>query len=170
MLKSPKIVFIIGRYNHWVIPYQLTHLFPGPSPILMKFGSLVDPPSGTNIQQVSAHCHHYWWSYRTSKFSKICQNFRLGTTKYPLTRKVNQLIFKTVVPLEGGDDSLSKDMLLDDLLTHLTFQGHFPRPWPLTYIFRNTSPSIFLNLGWQVLSDVGKEHVKFGYGELGISK
>ena len=28
----------------WVIPYQLTHFFPNPSPILVKFGRLVDPP------------------------------------------------------------------------------------------------------------------------------
>ena len=28
----------------WVIPCQLTHFFPGPSLILMKFGGLVDPP------------------------------------------------------------------------------------------------------------------------------
>ena len=28
----------------WVIRSQLIHFFPGPSPILMKFGRLVDPP------------------------------------------------------------------------------------------------------------------------------
>ena len=39
----------------------------------------------------------------------------------------------------------------------------------MTYIFRNTSPSILLNFREEVLRDVGKGHVKFGYGELGIS-
>ena len=28
----------------YVIPCQLTHFFPDPSPILVKFGRLVDPP------------------------------------------------------------------------------------------------------------------------------
>ena len=74
-----------------------------------------------------------------------------------------------MVPLERGDNFLSNDMLLDDLLRHLTFQGHFLRPWPLTYIFQNTYPSIFLNFREELLSDVGNEHVKFGFGELGIS-
>ena len=83
--------------------------------------------------------------------------------------KSNQLTFKIVVPLEKGDNFLSNDMLLDDLMRHLTFQGHFLWPWPLTYIFRNTYPLIFLNLGEEVLSDVGKRHVNFGFGELGIS-
>ena len=39
----------------------------------------------------------------------------------------------------------------------------------MTYIFRNTSPSIFLNFREEVPRDVGKGHVKFGFGELGIS-
>ena len=123
----------------------------------------------TNTHQVSAHYHHYWWSYSTSKISEIYQNFRLWDTKYTLTRKVTNWFFKNMVPLERGDNFLSNDMLLDDLLRHLTFQGHFLRPWPLTYIFRNTYPSIFLNFGEEVLSDVGKGHAKFGFGELGIS-
>ena len=96
---------------------------------------------------------------------------KLSTLGYKIyfNLKSNQLIFETVVPLERGDNFLSNDMLLDDLLKYLTFQGHFLWPWPLTYIFRNTYPSIFLNFGDKVLSDVGKRHVKFGFGELGIS-
>ena len=35
---------MVHAYTHiWVIPCQLTHFFPGPSPILMKFVILVDP-------------------------------------------------------------------------------------------------------------------------------
>ena len=36
---------LIKTFTIWVIPCQLTHFFPGPSPILMKFGRLVDPPA-----------------------------------------------------------------------------------------------------------------------------
>ena len=60
-------------------------------------------------------------------------------------------------------------MLLDDLLRHLTFQCHFLRPSPLTYISRNTSSSIFLNFREKVRSYVGKRHVKFGTKVLKIS-
>ena len=36
-------IWLITGEIIWVIPCQLTHFFPGPSPILMKFGILVDP-------------------------------------------------------------------------------------------------------------------------------
>ena len=48
----------------------------------------------TNTHQVSAHYHHYWWSYSTSKISEIYQNFRLWDTKYTLTRKVTNWFLK----------------------------------------------------------------------------
>ena len=46
---SKKIDFYIRPgmqylFSIWVIPCQLTHFSPRPSPILMKFGRPVDPP------------------------------------------------------------------------------------------------------------------------------
>ena len=81
----------------WVIPCQLTHFFPGPSPILMKFGGLVDPPerqTHTKLQLIIIIIDE---ATATSKISEIYQNFRLWDTKYTLTRKVTNVAFRVKV-------------------------------------------------------------------------
>ena len=63
----------------WVIPCQLTHFFPGPSPILMKFGRLVDPPerlAHTKSQLIIIIIDEATALQRFLKFIKI---FEFGT-------------------------------------------------------------------------------------------
>ena len=95
------------------------YLFSRPiSSILIRFGGLVDP-----LERL-AH----------TKFQLIIIIIDEDTALQRFLKYVNfnstnnQVIFKTVVLLERGDNFPSNDMLLNDLLRHLTFQRHFLRP------------------------------------------
>ena len=69
----------------WVIPCQLTHFFPGPTPILMKFGRLVDPPerlTHTKSQLIIIIIDEATALQRFLKFIKI---FNFGTQNILLT-------------------------------------------------------------------------------------
>ena len=63
----------------WVIPCQLTHFFPGPSLILMKFSGLVEPsegPTHTKFQLIMIIIDEATALQRFLKFVKI---FDFGT-------------------------------------------------------------------------------------------
>ena len=92
--------------------------------IFMKFSRPVDPRERTNTHQVSAHYHHYWWSYSTSEISEIYQNLRLWDTKYTLTRKVTNWFWNRGTV--GKEETIS----IPTMCYLMTFQGHFLRPWP----------------------------------------
>ena len=72
-------LFIAIIFGIWVIPCQLTHFFPSPSPILMKFGRLIDPSerlTHTKFQLIISIIDEATALQRFLKFIKI---FDFGT-------------------------------------------------------------------------------------------
>ena len=83
--------------------------------------------------------------------------------------KSNQLISKTLVTLERGDNILTSNMLLEDLLRQLTFQRSFSETLNFDLHFPRYKSFNFPEFGEEVLSDLANWHVKFGVGELDFS-
>ena len=143
MLKNPTRLFrlhVLHTPEHawtrlWTRPsYAWTRLNTPAKVVFSRVHNRVCVKGATH--QVSAHYHHYWWSYSSSKLSEIYQNVRLWDTKYTLTRKVTnwflnrctvgksrQFPFQRYVtwwPFETFDLSRS-------FSETLTFDLHFPK-------------------------------------------